>query len=147
MSSRQRVLIVEDERTLRRALVAFLRSKEIEVSEAGSLVEARAWLARGSFDVVVLDVGLPDGDGLSLLAAVGAQRSLVMSATPDPLRFAECGVRHHLAKPVDLQQLLCAVQGLARASAARHRDRPPIRPGEENSAARSVSGARRDSIV
>lgn len=115
MAEGHRVLIVEDERTLRRSLASFFRSKGLVVTEVGSIGEAHQELALGRFDAVLLDVGLPDGDGLTLLQESGAERSLVMTANPDPQRFAASGVRHHLAKPLDLGQLLSVVQALAEA--------------------------------
>jgi DNA-binding response OmpR family regulator len=101
-----RVLIVEDEPTLRTALAAYLALRGVAVAEAGSLAQARSQLAGASFDALVVDVGLPDGDGLDLVAAAGAERALVISALPDPARYARRGIRHHLAKPFELGALL-----------------------------------------
>lgn len=100
-----RVLIVEDEATLRRTLAAYLAGRGIAVVEAGSLAEARDALRARVFDALVLDVGLPDGDGLDLLELAGAWRALVVSAAPDPARFERRGVRHHLPKPLDLRRV------------------------------------------
>ena len=99
--SRQ-ILIVEDEPRLRRCLASFLSRRGWNVTAAGSLAEARAELAASSFDAAVLDVGLPDGDGLDLISRTGPQRSLIVSARPDASRYAERGVVHHLEKPLDL---------------------------------------------
>jgi DNA-binding response OmpR family regulator len=96
------VLIVEDETLLRRALATYLERRGAVVAQAGSLAEARAALAARAFDALVLDVGLPDGDGLALLGHASVERALVVSAVPDPARYAELGVRHHLPKPLDL---------------------------------------------
>ena len=108
--TRRRILIVEDETRLRRALVRYFEHCGVEVVEAASLREARASLARERFDAVVLDVGLPDGDGLSLLPVASARRAVVVTANPDPERFADCGVLHHLPKPVDLRELRSVVE-------------------------------------
>ena len=112
MDRPNRVLIVEDELLLRSSLARYFRSKGLDVSEAGTLHEARKQLAEGGFDAVLLDVGLPDGDGLSLLATAGADRSLVITANPDPARFASKGVMHHLPKPLDLPQVMTALREL-----------------------------------
>jgi DNA-binding NtrC family response regulator len=61
----KRVLILEDERGLAAAIAGVCRRLGAEAVAAGSLAEARA--ARGPFDAAVLDLGLPDGSGLSLL--------------------------------------------------------------------------------
>ena len=62
-----RVLVVEDEADLRDALVSFLRLDGMAASPAGSLLEAQACLQQHHFDVILLDLGLPDGDGLDWL--------------------------------------------------------------------------------
>jgi len=97
-----RVLVVEDERQLRRCLAGYLGRRGWQVTEAGSLAEARAELRDGVFDAAVLDVGLPDGDGLDLLTRTGPRRSLIVSARPDAQHYERRGVLHHLPKPLDL---------------------------------------------
>jgi DNA-binding response OmpR family regulator len=98
----RQVLVVEDEPRLRSCLSGYLKRHGWRVTEAGSLAEANALLLARVFDAAVLDVGLPDGDGLELLARTGPQRSLVVSARPDTRRYASRGVVHHLPKPLDL---------------------------------------------
>jgi DNA-binding NarL/FixJ family response regulator len=65
-----RVIHVEDHADFRELLEILLNGQtDIEVvAQAGSLVEARAHVARFEFDVAVLDLGLPDGDGLDLIS-------------------------------------------------------------------------------
>lgn len=108
-----RVLVVEDEPLLRRVLAASLRSTGSQVEEAASLDDAARCLARSRFDVLVVDVGLPDGDGLSLLPRVTPERALVITANPSAARFAEAGVRHHLRKPMDLRRVREVVAEIA----------------------------------
>ena len=113
MEYRRRVLIVEDEIGLRCRLARYLEGRGLAVSQAGSLAEAETLLDREEFDAVVLDVGLPDGDGLTLLTRSPAERSLVITANPDPERFERCGVVHHLAKPLDLPEFVREVRMLS----------------------------------
>ena len=115
VAEKRRILIVEDEVGLRRSLARYLESRGDSVMQAGCLAEAKIYLDRHDFDVVVLDVGLPDGDGLTLLQSTGAERSLVITAIPDPDRFARSGVRRHLTKPLDLIEFACEVHRLAEA--------------------------------
>jgi len=61
------VLIVDDEENARKGLSVFLKSKNFEVMEAGSLKEAREQLKAGNGDIILLDVQLPDGYGQNLL--------------------------------------------------------------------------------
>ena len=62
------VLIVEDERTLARELSLFLHNHGFACTVARTAREARAQLADTPFDFVLLDLGLPDGSGLQVLA-------------------------------------------------------------------------------
>lgn len=62
-----RILVVEDEPTLRRGLCRLIEAAGYRSLEADCLSAARSQLALGGVDVVVLDIGLPDGNGLSLL--------------------------------------------------------------------------------
>jgi len=98
------LLIVEDESVLSRCLARHFESEGVDVVVAESLSEARTVVGADRFDACLLDVGLPDGDGLSLLPAIGAERSIVITANPDSRRLASAGVRHLLPKPLDLDQ-------------------------------------------
>jgi DNA-binding response OmpR family regulator len=108
----RRVLIAEDEGLLRNTLAAFLEARGMRVERAASLAESQACLARAPVDLAILDVGLPDGDGLGLLGRVSPERVIVISARPEPARFAQLGVRRHFAKPLDLFDLGRAVDDL-----------------------------------
>ncbi len=113
-----RILLVEDEHTLRTAVADFLEANGALVACAGSLREAERALDGSLFDVAVLDVGLPDGDGLSLLRRISPDRSLVISARSEPERYAEVGIRHALLKPLDLVELTGLVGEIAEAAVA-----------------------------
>ena len=103
------VLIVEDNQSLARSLLAFLRGRGLEVQHVDSVAAARQRLASESFDAFLLDVGLPDGSGLDLLERTGTQRAVVMTATPDLAAFAHSGVTHFVPKPFDLEHLFQAL--------------------------------------
>ena len=74
-----RVLVLEDEPSLRRSLVRFLERRGVDVVGARNLQEARACLESAPVDAAVLDVSLPDGDGLDLLPLTNPGSSLVVS--------------------------------------------------------------------
>lgn len=80
-----RVLIVDDSRAHRLALVALLEDEGHVVEEAGSCTQARERLAASSHDVVLLDLGLPDGDGATLIPDVRRQagRRVVITSGSD----------------------------------------------------------------
>src|SRR5262245_18999849 len=63
----QRILIVEDDKPLRITLAATFKAEGYAVIEAGSVTAGRDRLREGSVDLVVLDLGLPDQDGMTLL--------------------------------------------------------------------------------
>lgn len=114
----RRVLIVDDETTLRGSLARYLEGCGVAVAQAGSLAEARSLLAGRAFDALIVDVGLPDGDGLDLLESAGARRALVISARPELARYARRGVLHHLPKPLDLHAVLERLTRICAAASA-----------------------------
>ncbi len=120
-----RILLVEDDdlnQSLVRAVLArsadpVLRSAS--VVQAGSLEEAREALALGAVDVVLLDMNLPDGNGLSLAAEVrhtGARHPAVVALTGDAGQQADAalaaGCSAVLGKPYKAGQL-CALVAAA----------------------------------
>ncbi|TME30380.1 MAG: response regulator [Chloroflexi bacterium] len=115
-----RILLVEDE-VLNRALVRATltraddaRLREADLVEAPTIADARQALNGGRFDVLLLDVRLPDGDGLELAASLPKPRPLMVALTasvvPSPRdRAAQAGCDGFLEKPFqpsDLQTLL-----------------------------------------
>jgi DNA-binding NarL/FixJ family response regulator len=90
LATRTRVMLVEDHADFRDFMMVLLgREPDLEVvAQAGSLAEARNRAAAVRFDVAVLDLGLPDGDGADLIADLrGTNPSvavLVLSASLDP---------------------------------------------------------------
>ncbi len=64
------VLIVDDEADIRESLEAILREEDYAITSAGTLAEARTLLRDADFQAVLLDIWLPDGDGLDLLAQI-----------------------------------------------------------------------------
>jgi len=105
-----RILLVEDE-VLNRALVRATltraddaRLREADLVEAPTIADARQALNGGRFDVLLLDVRLPDGDGLELAASLPKPRPLMVALTasvvPSPRdRAAEVGCDGFLDKP------------------------------------------------
>jgi CheY-like chemotaxis protein len=114
VTARLTVLVVEDEPVNRALLRAVLersgtdRIRDCDIVEAADLAEARGSLAARRFDVVILDVRLPDGSGLSLARELAQQQRsnrqsvIVMSASVLPAERAEAldtGCDAFLAKP------------------------------------------------
>jgi len=119
------VLLVEDDRNLREALQDNLVSEGYQVTAAPTAAAARAAFNAQRFDVVVLDLMLPDGDGYTLcreLRAAGAPSRILMltarTLEEDLVRGFESGADASLAKPYRLRELLARVAALARRAAA-----------------------------
>ena len=118
---RMTILIVEDERTLARELGIFLYQQGFACTVARTAREARAQLADSPFDFVLLDLGLPDGDGLTLLAEAKQQelKAAVIiltarGAVEDRIRGLELGADDYLAKPFSLPELLARMHAITR---------------------------------
>jgi len=81
--SLERILVLDDEPIIQKVLEELFRRKKYTVSIASTIAQAEALLARESFDLVMLDVRLPDGDGQQLLERLGAlpDRPLVVMMT------------------------------------------------------------------
>ncbi|MDB5806743.1 MAG: multi-sensor signal transduction histidine kinase [Betaproteobacteria bacterium] len=104
------VLIVDDSLTVRMDLVEAFESAGFNVLSCASIGEARATLARGPVDVIVLDVLLPDGDGVDLLREIRNSPSSATTAVlmlsseadvKDRIRGLQTGADEYVGKPYD----------------------------------------------
>jgi two-component system, OmpR family, KDP operon response regulator KdpE len=117
-----RVLIVEDERALLRALAMNLTARGYEVSEAETGTRALNAVAEVEYDVIVLDLGLPDVDGLDVIRAVRAYATtpiLVLSArtgTSDKVAALDLGADDYVTKPFSIEELLARLRAATRRS-------------------------------
>lgn len=111
-----RVLLVEDDAQLCRTLRDALALEGYEMLTAASLSEGLALAANAPLDLVVLDLGLPDGDGESLLAALRRRQSLpvlVISARQaegQKIRLLDAGADDYLVKPFGVGELLARMR-------------------------------------
>ncbi|OGV61227.1 MAG: hypothetical protein A2283_07145 [Lentisphaerae bacterium RIFOXYA12_FULL_48_11] len=106
------ILLIEDDDLLRKALFAQIQEWGHSVEACNCLTEARKILSGGSFDVVLLDMRLPDGDGIEFLSAQKAEYPavdfVIMTAYAD-VRTAVEAIKHgafdYLSKPFENEQL------------------------------------------
>ncbi|AXA90464.1 response regulator [Massilia sp. YMA4] len=118
-----KILLIEDDMDLGNGVRIALADQGLDVVWVRHLNDAGTWLEGDKCDLVLLDLGLPDGDGLTLLTRLRRERSelpvLILSARdslPDRLRGLDSGADDYLVKPFELAELLSRVRALARRS-------------------------------
>jgi two-component system KDP operon response regulator KdpE len=112
-----RILLLEDDRELRATLANALRVEGYELLCAASLAEARALLIHAEApDLVLLDLGLPDGDGAELLAQLRQGKNtpvLIISAREQDahkVSLLDAGADDYLVKPFSISELLARMR-------------------------------------
>ena len=138
-----RALVVEDDPGIASGLSDSLRRAGYAVDVCGSLDRAWAALSVEPFDVMLLDLGLPDGEGLDLLARVRRTSSraglwphpdmpvLIMTArdgVSDRIGGLDSGADDYIVKPFDANELLARLRAMLRRASGR--SRPVIEHGE-----------------
>ncbi|MFZ6758304.1 response regulator transcription factor [Undibacterium sp. Ji50W] len=116
-----KILIVEDQQRLGLFLKQGMSEHTYTVSWVGTCSSARDALCETSYDAIVLDLGLPDGDGLDLLRewrkAGFNEPVLILSArdtVEDRIKGLDLGADDYLPKPFSLEELLARVRSLLR---------------------------------
>jgi len=124
-----RLLLIEDDARLATMVADYLGEAGFRASVAGTGAEAERQLKRESFDAVILDLMLPDIDGLELCRRIRAHSNiplLMLTARGDPLDRVvglELGADDYLPKPFEPRELLARVRAiLRRQQAARPAD-------------------------
>lgn len=124
MTAERPILVVDDDATLREALLEQLQiDGEFAVAEATTVSEAEALLTSkdSRFDAIILDVGLPDGDGRDLCALLrkqGLRMPIIMLTGSDDeadvVRGLDAGANDYIAKPFRLAELLARLRAQLR---------------------------------
>lgn len=122
MEIKDRVLIIEDDKSIRNFLRAILEANHYDVLMANSGVEAYSMITSQCPDVVILDLGLPDMDGMEILKNVREWSSmpiLVVSARShekDKVQALDLGADDYITKPFGVMELISRVRALIRRS-------------------------------
>ena len=120
----QSLLVVEDDVPLRETLVSALRAICPRVREAGTLAEAMLKCAEEEPELVLLDLGLPDGDGSELLlrlrSITGVPLVVLSGRTDEEQKVAllDAGADDFISKPCSPAELVARVRGQLRRSAS-----------------------------
>jgi two-component system, OmpR family, catabolic regulation response regulator CreB len=118
------ILLLEDDPAIARTVAYALERDGLGVTHALLLADARRQIAARTFDLLLLDVGLPDGSGLDLcreVRAAGHVPVLMLSARGEELDRVlglELGADDYMAKPFSPRELVARVKALLRRSAA-----------------------------
>lgn len=127
MSGRHRVLVVDDERPIRRLLHTSLTAEGYDVIEAETGAQALAAAARDKPDVVLLDLGLPDQDGLEVLQQIREWSQVpvvvvtVRAQEAEKVAALDAGADDYVTKPFGIAELLARLR-----TALRHATRAEI---------------------
>lgn len=110
-----KLLIVEDEVLFARAVIRRLQKVGYECEHVENIQDARAMIKQFSADVVLLDMRLPDGNGLDLISEFTAKNMTVIVMTAhgdvsDAVTAIKQGAVDYLKKPIDLEELLLCIQ-------------------------------------
>ena len=112
----KKILVVDDDFSLRTVMIKALSSKSVDVKSVSSISEAWVLILKETFDLIICDVVLPDGDGLELvkkikekkenqkIIIISAQNNIITAIKADELKVFE-----YLPKPIDLNDLVISV--------------------------------------
>jgi DNA-binding response OmpR family regulator len=140
MTERQHIVVVDDEAPAREMVGEYLRLHGFEVTACDGGASLRRAIARQRPDLIVLDLNMPEEDGLSIIRTLKQQTAvpiIMLTATAsaiDRVVGLELGADDYLAKPCELRELLARVRSVLRRTtsaggAAVARPRPLIRFG------------------
>ena len=129
------VLFVDDDHRIRELLVAYLSDNGFRVSAAGDCAAARSAMRGLSFDVLILDVMLPDGSGLDLARELRRESKVpilmltAMAEKEDRVAGLEAGVDDYIPKPFEPRELLLRLNNILRRYDPKESTRDEVRMG------------------
>lgn len=121
---RHHILVIDDDRRLRRLLSAYLSAEGFMVSTAADTAEARKQMSALSFDLLVVDIMMPGESGLAFVTSLRAEKSasqntpvLLLTAMGEPedrISGLEIGADDYLTKPFEPRELLLRINAILR---------------------------------
>ena len=116
-----RLLLVEDDALLNQGLTRTLSNEGYAMESVSDLASARAYIASDDIDMVILDLGLPDGDGLTLMSQIKGRKKplpvLILTARDsldDKIKGLDLGADDYLVKPFEVSDY-CSIAGVVAA--------------------------------
>ncbi len=133
----RQILLVEDTQSLAMVYQAVLKKNAFKVEQAKSLFEARSAIAKRNFDIVLLDLMLPDGDGMDVIAEIltdsAESKVIVITANGSINRAIDAmrlGAFDYLVKPFDEKRLIRAVRNAEKTLANANTSFQPLAPNK-----------------
>ena len=120
MPEQASILIVDDDAPLRETLDDFLSGEGYAIRQAGNVTDARAAIESAAPDLILLDINMPGGDGLTLAADLRARTQMPIiilsgkGSMVDKVVGLEVGADDYVAKPFELRELLARVRAVLR---------------------------------
>lgn len=121
MHNRNKILLVEDEKSLANDVINYLNENNYKCTQTNKLSKARDLIKINNYDAVLLDLGLPDGDGLSLISNIKNNDSscgvIIISAkdaVAKKVEGLELGADDYLTKPFFMPELNARIKSLIR---------------------------------
>tara|TARA_B100000902_G_scaffold39769_1_gene47311 strand:+ start:407 stop:1096 length:690 start_codon:yes stop_codon:yes gene_type:complete len=121
MHNRNNILLIEDQLSLANDVISFLKHNNYNCFHASSLKKASSALRKNNFNTVLLDLGLPDGDGLSLIKKIkekdpscGVIIISAKDAVDKKVEGLELGADDYLTKPFFMPELNARIKSLIR---------------------------------
>ena len=133
-----RVLLVDDEAEFLETLIKRMKKRDIDVDGVGSGEEALTILNEDPVDVVVLDVKMPDMDGIDVLREIKRRHPLIgvvmltgHANIEVAVRGMELGAFDYLMKPIDIDELLYKIEDAYKAKVIQERQSSPQGNGNQ----------------
>ncbi|MDQ2147418.1 response regulator transcription factor [Alcaligenaceae bacterium C4P045] len=120
MSAHPSILVVDDHRKVREPLALYLRRHDFNVMTAGDAAQMWSMLAHTTFDAIVLDVGLPDGNGFDLCQTLHRRMNvpvILLTALGEPadrVRGLDLGADDYVVKPFEPRELVARIHSVLR---------------------------------
>ena len=115
------LLLVEDDHLVAQGLIRSLRQEGYSVEHSGTVKHALECLSSGEIELVILDLGLPDGDGSQVLKHIKAQKKVIpvviltaRGSIDDKVQGLDMGADDYLAKPFDPAELFARLRVASR---------------------------------